>query len=131
MSHENVEIVRQMYAAFRGGDGDGALARFDSEVVVDASRVIGGGIGHGREGLNAFVSRWVGTFDDWREEIEEIRDLGSQVYVVATERGRGKSSGVEVEQRYALLYEVHGDKITRLTIYREPAEALEAAGMRE
>jgi ketosteroid isomerase-like protein len=128
MSRENVEIIRRMYEAFHGGDADGALAYFDPEVVVDASRRVDGGIGHGREELNTIITRWLGTWEEWREEIEEMRDLGSQVFVIATQRGRGKGSGVEVENRYALLYEVHGDQITRMTVYIEPAEALEAAG---
>jgi ketosteroid isomerase-like protein len=38
MTQENVEIVRRMYDAFYSGDADGALAHFDPEVVVDASK---------------------------------------------------------------------------------------------
>lgn len=130
MSEESVEIVRRMYDAFHRGDGDGALVHFDPEVFVDASRRVDGGIGHGREELNAIVSRWLGAFDEWREEIDEIRDLGNQVLVVATQRGRGKGSGVEVETRYALLYQVEGGKITSMSMYRDRAEALEAAGLK-
>jgi len=43
------------------------------------------------------MSRYLGTWEDWREEIEEIRDLGTQVYVASTQRGRGKGSGIAVE----------------------------------
>ena len=73
----------------------------------------------------------LGAWDEWREEIEEIRDLGSQVLVVSKQRGRAKGSGIEVETRYAVLYGIHGDKITRMAIYSETAEALEAAGLAE
>ena len=62
-------------------------------------------------------------------EIAEIRDLGSQVCVVATQYGRGKGSGVEVEQIYAFLCEVEGDNITNITYYPDATEALEAAGL--
>ena len=78
MSQENVEVVRRMYEAFHGGDAAGALACFDPEVVIDLSRRLEGGIGHGRDELNKMINQWVGTFDDWREEIEEIRDRGAQ-----------------------------------------------------
>jgi ketosteroid isomerase-like protein len=131
MSEENVEIVRRMYEAFHRGDAEGTLTYFHPEVVVDASVRPDGGIGHGREELNAIVSRWIGAWDDWREEIEELRDLGSRVLVLSTQYGKGKGSGVDVEARYALLYEVQADKITRLTMYDDPAKALEAAGLRE
>jgi ketosteroid isomerase-like protein len=129
MSQENVEVVKRMYQAFHGGDAEGALAHFDPDVLVDASRRVDGGIGHGREELNAIISRWLGAWEEWREEIEEIRDLGNQVLVVATQHGRGKGSGVEVENRYALLYGVEGDSISAMTVYPTPAEALEAAGL--
>jgi ketosteroid isomerase-like protein len=131
MSQENVEIVRRMYDAYYGGDADGALAFFSPDVVSDHSRRLGGGISHGREGLRAQITEWVGTFEDYREEIEEIRDLGSLVCVVAIQRGQGKGSGVDVERRYALLYEIQGDEITRFTVYSTLPEALEAAGLRD
>jgi ketosteroid isomerase-like protein len=131
MSEENVQVVRRMYEAFHGGDAAGALACFDPEVVIDVSRRLEGGIGHGRDELNKMINQWVGTFDDWREEIEEIRDCGAQVYVLAVQYGRGKGSGIEVEERYALIYEVRGDKIARMAMYGEPSEALEAVGLSE
>jgi ketosteroid isomerase-like protein len=57
MSQENVEVVRRMYDAFHSGDADGALAHFDPNVVVDASRARpDGGRGQGREQLNAIVT---------------------------------------------------------------------------
>jgi ketosteroid isomerase-like protein len=81
--------------------------------------------------LNAMVAQWVGAWEEWREQIEEMRDLGSQVCVVTTQRGRGKGSGIEVEDRYVVLYEIEGDKISSMTLYSTPAEALEAAGLSE
>ena len=132
MSVENVEVVRQMYDAFYRGDADGALGHFDQDVVVDASKGRPDiGIGHGREQVRRITTSWVGTWDQWREEIEEMRDLGSRVLVLSVQHGRGKGSGVEVEAHWAVLYEVHRGKITRMAVYRERAEALEAAGLRE
>jgi ketosteroid isomerase-like protein len=130
MSQENVEVVRRMYDAFHTGDAEGALAHFDPHVIVDASR--SGrpdiGIGRGPEQVRRMVISWVGTWDQWREEIEEMRDLGSQVLVLTVQHGRGRGSGVEVEASYAVLYDLHGGKITRMALYREPADALQAAG---
>ena len=42
-----------------------------------------------------------------------------------------RTSGIETQTRYAIIYEVRDHAITRMTLYREPAEALEAAGLRE
>jgi ketosteroid isomerase-like protein len=70
----------------------------------------------------------MGAWDEWREEIEEMRDLGGRVLVLSVQRGRGKGSGVEVEAHYAMLYDIDGGKITRLAMYMDRADALEAAG---
>jgi ketosteroid isomerase-like protein len=131
MSQENVEIVRRMYEARDARDAEGTLACFHPEVVLDARVRMDSGIVHGREELARIILEWVEAFDDWHEEINEIRDLGNQVYVVATQRGRAKGSGIEVETRYALLYEVRKGKIIRMTMFGDPAEALEALGLRE
>ena len=98
MSEENVEIVRRVYDAFHRGDIEAALAYFDPDVVADASQARPDlPTGHGREELRRIVMSWVGSWDEWREEIEEMRDVGSQVLVFIVQHGRGKGSGIEVE----------------------------------
>lgn len=131
MAQENVGLIQRMYEAFHAGDTDGALAYFARDVEVDASIRVDEGIGHGRDAVYAMVAGWVGAWDEWREEIEEIRDLGGQVLVVSTQHGRAKESGIEVETRYAVLYDVHGDKITRMALYSGPEKALAASGLGE
>ncbi len=76
------------------------------------------------------IGSWIAAFDEWSEEIEEIRDLGDHVLVAAKQRGRGKGTGIETELRYALLYEVEDGKITSMTFYSDVAEALDAVGLR-
>jgi ketosteroid isomerase-like protein len=128
---QNVEVVHRMYEARHRGDAEGVLACFHPEVVLDARVRMDSGIVHGREELARIIGEWVGMFDDWRGEIHEIRELGSQVYVIATQRGRAKGSGIAVESRYALLYEVERGQITRMAMFSGEAEALAAAAARE
>ena len=131
MPEENVEVVRRMYQASHGGNAEDALAFYDPNVVVDASVRMDGGIGRGRDELAQIVSGWTDAFDAWSDDIEEMRDLGDTVLVVSTQRGIAKRSGVEVHARYALLYEVRRETITRLTMFADVAEALKAAGLSE
>jgi ketosteroid isomerase-like protein len=128
---QSVEVVRRMYEARDGGDAEGVLACFHPEVVLDARVRMDSGIVHGREEAGRVIGEWLGAFDNWREEIHEIRELGSQVYVVATQRGRAKGSGIEVESRYALLYGVEGGQITRMSMFDGEAEALAWAAAQE
>jgi ketosteroid isomerase-like protein len=92
MSQENVELLRRMYEAFYRGDFEGALAYFDPEVEVDASMRVDEGIGRGRDAVYAMVARWLGAWDEWREEIEEIRDLGGHVLVASKQHGRPRGA---------------------------------------
>jgi ketosteroid isomerase-like protein len=127
MSRENVELVRRMYEAYLGGDVEGTLAYFHADVEVDFSVRVDSRVGRGRQELNEVVSSWIGTWDEYTEEIEEIRDLGDSVCVVAMQHGRGKGSGVPFENRFASIYEIADGAITSITMYTDLDSALQAA----
>lgn len=116
-----------MLALFHAGDATGALACFSDDVYTDASRRPDGPTGRGREELARIVADWMGTWEDWEEEIHEIQDLGEVVVVVATQRGRGRGSGIQIEQRYATVYRLRGSEIASMTLYTSAEEALEFA----
>jgi uncharacterized protein len=126
-----MEIVRELYEAFARGDVDTALASFDPDVVVDASHRVDGRVGRGHAELITILGEWMNTWDDWREEVEEMRDAGDRVLVISTQRARGKGSGVAWENRFAMLYEVRSGRIARWTIYDDLTEGLKAAGLSE
>jgi len=124
---QNAEVVRRMYDARERRDAEGMLRCFHPDAVLDARPRMDTGVVQGREEASRVIAEWIGAFDDWHEEIHEIRDLGSEVCVLATQRGRAKGSGIEVETRYALLYEVEDGRIARLTLFSTEDEALAAA----
>ena len=132
MSNEDVETVRRMYDAFYAGDVDATLKHFDRNVLVDPGDARPDlGVGKGREYLATVVGTWAATFDEWRDEIVEMRDLGSRVLVIGLQRGRGKGSRIDVEARYAMVYDVAGGVITTVRMYGREADALEATGLSE
>ena len=121
-----------MYGAFYAGDVDGALGHFAADVLVDTGNARPDlSVGRGREYLASVVTEWAATLDGWRDEVAEMRDLGSEVLVLSVQRGRGKGSGVEVEVRYAIVYGVADGAIASIRMYGTVAEALEAAGLSE
>jgi ketosteroid isomerase-like protein len=132
MSQDNVEIVRRMYDAFHAGHADKAISYFDANVLVDVSNARPDvAVGKGPEHMAEVVTGWIAAFEDWNEEIEEIRDLGSRVLVLSVQRGRGKGSGVGVEAHYSILYDLDAGRISAVRMYRNASEALEAAGLSE
>ena len=131
MSEANVELVAEMYRAFHGERPVDAMSYFSDDVVVDVTSRVDGGTGRGRDDLTRIIGQWLGMFDDWHEEIEQVRGTGDLVCVVAVQHGRGKDSGIEAQMRYAIVYEVRDSTIAAMTLYRDPAEAFEAAGLRD
>jgi ketosteroid isomerase-like protein len=131
MSQENVELVKRMYALFEAGDAEGTLACFSEDVVVEAPDRPDLTDGRGREALGTLVGSWVESWEDWSQEIDEVREFGDHVMVISTQRGRAKSSGIEIAAQYAYLYEVRNGELSRMGMYSSPDEALEAAGLSE
>ena len=124
-----MELVQRMLALFHAGDAKGALACFSEDVVSEATARPDVTGGRGREALMNLIGGWVAAWEDWKEEIDEVRDLGDRVMVIATQRGRGKSTGIEIATQYAAVYEVRDGEISWMGLYNGPNEALEAAGL--
>ena len=75
--------------------------------------------------------RWDGEWDELETAIEEVIEAGDKVFMAVSYRGRGRASGVEVNDQ---LFEVHtfrDSQCVRKVDFQERAEALEAAGLSE
>jgi ketosteroid isomerase-like protein len=131
MTEGNVEIVSRMYESFRRRDGDTALSYLDRDVVIDASHRVDGRVGRGKDEVGTILGEWLTTWQDWEQEVQEIRDLGERVLVIETQRGRGKESGVGWEGRFGMLYELRDGKVMRWTINDDLGQAFEAVGLSE
>ncbi len=131
MSQENVEVVRRAYKALSDSDAETALSLVDRDVVVDATHRVDGRTGRGHVQLLTILAEWMLTWDEWQQEIEEIHDVGDQVLVIETQRGRGAGSGAEWEGRFGMLFRLRGGKITNWTVFDDPGQALEAVGLSE
>ena len=129
MDPSNIDIVSGMYAAWRADDLEGARARFDPDVLVDVRGRADSGTGRGVEFLLQTIGSWVQAFEDWREDIEEMRDVDGRVYVAATQRGRGKETGIEITQRYGLVYDVKDGLIVRMMMFPRPEDAAAELGL--
>jgi ketosteroid isomerase-like protein len=103
MSQENVEIVRRVYeAAARRDDAATVLALYDPEVERDiphspARELVGRRVYHEHEGLRSFFREWYEAWGTVEPDLEELIDAGGHAISVETTRGRGRTSGAEVE----------------------------------
>ena len=132
MSEENIEIVRGALDAWNRQDDEAALQLFSADTELDASgRILNPDIYTGIEGFMRFRRDIAEAWDRFELEIEDLFDSGSLVVVFVRSIGKGRASGIEVDFRSAWLVTVSDQKITRVRLYRERKEALEAAGLSE
>jgi ketosteroid isomerase-like protein len=70
------------------------------------------------------------VWEDYRVEADEYRELdGERVLVLTRQGGRGKISGVEIEQLRASLFHVRAGKVTRRVNYWDRDRALADLGL--
>ena len=133
MPEENVEIVRRAYEAFNRGDPEAMVADIAPTFEYVTTGTIPGatGIYRGPQGWKEFVGWLRSEFDSPRVEIHELIEAGDQVVVSATNRGRGKQSGVEVSWDVWQVWTMRGGKVVRGEGFTNREEALEAAGLSE
>ena len=129
MSQENVEVVRRAWEAFTRRDNEAVLRLDDPEVEI--YDVFYDRTYRGPDGVRDYFREWVSIFDALGSEVEEWIDAGDDVVAVHRSRGRGKRSGVPVEQRESHVWTLRDGKLRRLRIYRSKSDALKAVGLEE
>ena len=127
-----MEIVRASYDAFARGDFQASLEAYDPDCEWDDTQLRPDGrLLRGRDELSDQIRRWRGTFSEYEWATERLLDAGGETVIIYTERGRGKGSGVIVEDRRGNVVTVQGGKIVRTVVYPTVGDALEAAGLSE
>jgi ketosteroid isomerase-like protein len=134
MSQENVEVVREVFEAFRGGGWKQAAQLVDPEVEYH------GTVGGLQEGQTAHGQSQIGqvfeeedleAWEERRVEADEFIDAGDNVVVLLHEYVRGRGSGIELEAETAVVVAVSRGRVVRIQGYMDRHAALEAAGLSE
>jgi ketosteroid isomerase-like protein len=135
MSQENVEIVRKAAEAFNLHDADAltALSHRDMEFVSVLTAVEAGGATYrGPDAWEEYFAVMEETWDEWSLEVFDIFDAtDDRAVAVIRLVGTGRHSGARAGITAGLAYWFREGKIWRLHTYPDPAEALEAVGLRE
>jgi ketosteroid isomerase-like protein len=123
----DVEVVRNAYEALNRGETGKALAALDGDAEwVEHSSLPEAGAYRGREAIEAFLHGFLESWEEFRQDPEQIVDAGERVGVVLHSFARGKGSGVEVEMRYAHVWTMRDGRGVRVDTYEDAAEALES-----
>jgi ketosteroid isomerase-like protein len=83
----------------------------------------------GIDGLARLNDEIRDVWEEFRVVPEQFIDAGDRVVVMEKVRGRGRSSGVEVETRtHATIWTLRDGQVTRVQVGVDPNEALKAVG---
>src|SRR5262245_57353761 len=132
MSEKNVEIVRRGIEALNRRDLPAARTLWRPDAELDWSRSRGPlkGVYRGRaEDESSQIAVWA-TLENVEIAPHGCTKAGSHVVVPNTAHMRGRD-GMEVSASSTFVYTVENRQITRLRMFQEQAEALEALGLSE
>jgi ketosteroid isomerase-like protein len=126
MDSPNLDLVRSIYTAWGRGDWSSAeWAHPEIEfVIADGPSPFAT---TGVRGMAEQWRRWLSAWEGFGMEAEEFRELDDErVLVLHRYSGRGKTSGVRLEQVHAeaaIVMHVREGKVTRLVAYNDRENA--------
>ena len=132
MSQENVDVARRSIDAYNRRDVEAlrALDHPDIELDFSASRGVEAGVYRGVEAVLRLQRTYFETFEEIVIKPDRFIDAGDSVVVPNVSRSRGRG-GIEVPARSTFVFTVRDGEITRICLYQELEQALEAVGLHE
>jgi ketosteroid isomerase-like protein len=128
----NLDLVRSIYADWERGDWNSAeWAHPEIEFAFADGPIPGSwkGLAGMAEGTRQLLNAW----EEYRVHAEEYREIDAEhILVLMRASGRGKTSGLELEQmraKGASLFEVRDGRVTRLVAYFDRDRALTELGL--
>src|ERR1043165_6862862 len=129
---EILELVRSGYESLSRGTFDVDLLANDFELLQASSIIDSAGIFRGRDAVGEVLAELRASFEELDFAPEEIVDVGNgKVLVLVHPLGRGRASGMAVNNHIAHVWTFRDGKAARLVVYEEPSEALKAVGLGE
>jgi len=132
MASANLELVRSIRAAMERGDFS-ATEWADPEIEWIFADGPNPGRWTGLAGMTDSLRNFLSAWEGFHAVADAYRELDDErVLVLTNYRGRGKKSGLELEQmgaKGATLYHVRAGKVTRLVFYFDRERALADLGL--
>jgi uncharacterized protein len=118
-AQENVQIVKEAYAAFGRGDIPGLLALLadDIEWITPGEGLPFAGTHRGQAGVADFFRKVSETCEITLLETREFVVQGDRVLVVGFDKGRVKATNKTFEGHWVVAYTVRNGKVTKVQEY--------------
>ena len=133
MSEENVELFRRGTDALERGGFDDALIEeiIHPDVIFEPLRAPVSGTYRGHEGIRRFITDTAESFDVFRFDRADIRDLGDRVLAIGTLHIRARQGRVETDVPTAGIATYRDGRLIHWKDFGDKGKALEAAGLSE
>jgi len=106
------------------------MQALDPDIEYDLTHFPEGSVYRGHDGVREAFRLWLGAWEDYRQEIDEVIPSGEKVLVVGREIGRGKGSGAEVERGIFAVWTLASGRAVRIRFFGSREEALREEGLR-
>jgi ketosteroid isomerase-like protein len=121
-----VELVQRVVDAVHVRDFDAVQSAYAPNAVLDILEL--GATFEGHLAIRGFYEEWAATFPGWKQEVQEILDLGDGMgFAVVAQAGHPGDSTGWVKQRYAAVATLAAGLIERQSNYADIDEARAAA----
>ena len=128
---DGTAVVVALVDAINRGDWDAAFADTAPEFEYDLTRTDSPLAGvYGREEMRGLIADFLGSWESARYEPSEFIEAGDRIVVPFKTHFRGRQ-GIEITLEAVWLWTFRDERLVRLTLFQERAEALEAAGISE
>ena len=127
------QMFRDGFDAYQSGDMERALTLYSPQIEATAPDWMNEATYTGHDGFLAWAAAWEEAWDEWSQELLEVRAIGEHHVVARVRaRGRGRTSGVELDQEVGQVVSVDEDGLAEyLEITLDFERALEVAHQRE
>jgi ketosteroid isomerase-like protein len=120
---EASEFATQVYGALNADDREAVRKLSDPELVigttVEAYR--------GRDALLAWFDEGADAFDDFTVEVLEVEEISGHVLISVLQRGRGRTSGAEVDHPFVHVWTLRDGRGTTLRSFADRDDAVRYA----
>lgn len=131
MLEQTLLDIRAFVDAAKRGDADMSL--LDSDVVYEDMNLPDhiGETYRGHEGIVRAAERWAEASETLTIPLEQIVGSGDHLVSIHQMRSRARHTGIEFDIPLAYTWTFRDGKVIHFQSFRDPDEALEAAGLSE
>jgi ketosteroid isomerase-like protein len=126
----NRDLLLRFVEAFNRRDVDFVVADLDPEAELhEWPEAPGSQSYRGPDGVRRALEVWFEAWEWMKVEVQDMEELDDRIFVTLRQRAKGRGSEVEVEITSYNVYRFSEGKVTRIELFLNRDDALEAAGL--